>query len=223
MPDDSPENATDNAARKVEGKPNWVEVGTLAVLVFTFAAAVYAGCEAKRLADLTENTARRQLRSHVLYEGAKIFNRQQNAVVSVQFKNSSATPAFETTYWWNVKAFGTNDLGKLEFRDTVDDASIDLGGGGIITSDEREIPASDIADARNGKKVIYLWGLIKYRDVFQRCQYARFAFKSGTKIEYDKWTMGLFRGGGTDVSDSHEDNCGNKSKIQYLPPTINIP
>ena len=35
-------------------KPNWVEIGTLMVLILTFGAAIFAGAEAKRLADATE-------------------------------------------------------------------------------------------------------------------------------------------------------------------------
>jgi hypothetical protein len=42
-------------AKQPPKPPNWVEKGTLLVLIFTFFAAVYAGVEAGRLADLTQS------------------------------------------------------------------------------------------------------------------------------------------------------------------------
>jgi hypothetical protein len=213
-------------------KANWVEKGTLFILGLTFVAAAYAGCEAKRLADLTDllivdakDTAKRQLRAHVLYDSATFAIRNKNAAITIRFKNSGNTPAYETTYWWNVKAFGPTEAGKLEFPDT-ERSSLDIGSQGFLDVDDKEIPLSDIEEARKGNKIIYIWGLVKYRDVFQRCQLGSFALRSGSKIDPDKWVLRGFTSGSTSVTDYQDEHCnknGNGKSIDtastiYIPP-----
>lgn len=225
------DNADINPAPSQQGtkKPNWVDKGALAALWLAFAAAVYAGCEAKRLADLTDtmiiearDTAKRQLRAHVLYDGASINLRKTTAAIAVRFKNSGTTPAYETTYWWNVKAFTPTEVGKLEFFDT-DKISLDIGSGGALDTNDREIPLGDIEEARKGNKIIYIWGLIKYRDVFQRCQFASFALRSSIKIDVEDWVLRGFTNGSTIVSDGPDKRCGKDDKSPDLPPTIFLP
>jgi hypothetical protein len=168
-------------------------------------------------------TAQRQLRAHVLYDGVSIVPNKTNAVVTLKLKNSGATPAYRATYWWNLKAFPTNEKGELKFSDTGD-ISTDVGAGGTMDTDEIEMSSSDIADAKSGKKIIYVWGLVKYLDVFQRCQVASFAFRSGNKIDYDRLLVRSFRTGGTIVSDDSETkDCKEKKKHYWIPPTISIP
>jgi hypothetical protein len=167
-------------------------------------------------AKIADDTAKRQLRAHVLYDGVTITQLKNTAAVSIRFKNSGATPAYETTYWWNVKAFTPTEAGKLEFFDT-EKASIDIGAGSFLDTDEREIPLADIEEARRNNKIIYVWGLVKYRDVFQRCQYASFALRSGTKIDFSKWILRGFTNGSTIVSDSPDEHCKSAKNPDSIP------
>jgi hypothetical protein len=193
----------------------------IALLLFCATLALY--CATRDLVHDADNNARRQLRAHVLYDGISVTPRKPNAAIFVRFKNSGATPAYEATYWWNIKAFTPTEAGRLEFFDT-ERASLDIGAGGFLEADEREFPLGDIEEARKGNKIIYVWGLVKYRDVFHRCQFASFAFRSGIKIDQDKWILRGFTNGSTIVSDYPDSSkCQKDGKTAEMPPAIFLP
>jgi len=96
-----------NQAKRRPNKPNWVDKGTLIVLLFTLGAACYAGYEADRLADGTDrlvasagDTAKRQLRAYVGILPGDVENFGDVANQSFTFirKNYGATPAYDVTW-----------------------------------------------------------------------------------------------------------------------------
>jgi hypothetical protein len=94
---------TDTAKHSPE-PPNWVDKGTLVVLILAFLAAIYAGYEASRLADGTDrlvttadDSAKRQLRAYVGIVPGDIenFGDREKQVFTMTRKNYGPTPAYD--------------------------------------------------------------------------------------------------------------------------------
>jgi hypothetical protein len=208
-----------------------VVLALIAAVASTFSA-IYSGQQADiahAQLSLADQAEKRQLRAHVLYESVILSVDGVKATAFLRFKNSAPTPAFNVTYWWDRRAIDPTKPSSLEFADT-DAVSMDIGSGGYLDTDEKEISSVDIEAVRNHKKLIYVWGLIKYKDVFQRCQILSFAFQGTTTLSPGKWTLrGFSGGGGTSVDDNEKGDCpddtknGIAMKTKGLPGPIQLP
>lgn len=195
----------------------WLVIVTGILCIATIASVVALIVTDNTLKD----TARRQLRAHLLYESATITMENSKPVLSVRFKNSGATPAYEATYWWNVKAYASDESATLEFKET-ERASMDVGSGGVLDTDEKDV-AAEVSAVKSGDKILYVWGVVKYKDVFQRCQYASFALRSGPKIDPGKLILRGFAYGSTYVSDYENERGCKDGKALQMPPSISLP
>jgi hypothetical protein len=134
---------------------------------------------ATRQRDISINTEHRQLRAYVLFDSAQI---KLDAATRprVVVKNTGQTPAYNVTNWWRFiltdphpGAFDEAHARTVRFKDTGTE-TVDLGAG--VTYELRQpdsellLSADDANAVRSGRKVIYAWGIIKYRDIFQKCQ-----------------------------------------------------
>jgi len=163
-------------------RQNKIGVCSLVISACALGAAIVAGViannayvETKRQADaairqvaIAQDTERHQLRAHILYDSVILNVDGQKMTAFLRFKNTAATPALGATYWWNIRAIEPTKVSALEFEDT-NTVSVDVGNSGFLDTEDREILADDIKAARDRKKIIYIWGLVKYKDVFQRC------------------------------------------------------
>ena len=202
----------------------------IAALASAFSA-IYSGQQAgiaRAQLNLANHAEKRQLRAHILYDSVILSVDGGKASAFLRFKNSAPTPAFNVTYWWDRKVIDPTKPSSLEFTDT-NAVSIDIGSGGFLDTDEKEISSIDVEAVRNRKKIIYVWGLVKYKDVFQRCQIISFAFQGTTNLSPGKWTLrGFSDGGGTSVDDNEEGDClddtkkGIATKKKGLPDPIQL-
>jgi hypothetical protein len=163
--------------------------------------------------------SKRQLRAHILYDGISITKHDTNGTVSITLKNFGQTPAYNVTYWWDIRAFPSGDIARLEFQDTGI-SSLDVGSNGILETADRELSHADIKAVQAGAKTVFVWGLIKYRDVFQRCHLASFAFRGDRNIDAAKWKLRGLEAGKTGVSDDDNQCTKGVLKSPIVPPSI---
>jgi hypothetical protein len=160
----------------------------------TFIAAMIAGYEARRLADLTQKaltvadkTAKAQLRAHVLSTKGTISISKDRRFykITVHFKNGGPTPAYNLTYAMKSKVTKPGRI-QMDYADmeTNDEISNDLVGGEpwSITLYRERISSDDLKSLQNGTKVVFVWGVLKYRDGFQRCQKTEFHLQNHERI-----------------------------------------
>ena len=200
----------------------WATVAGVVVVAIYTTVAAWQACLTRESIVLADDTAKRQLRAHVLYDSASLAGKPPS-IITLKFKNSGQTPAYNVTYWWKAKVFGLKETGILEFADT-EDASSDIGAGGFFETEQPIFPA-DIEAARQGKKIIYVWGMVKYRDIYQRCQFSMFALRNGANIDTNIGLISLrgFKGGGTAASDDPENRCPKDGPKKYPYPTAKDP
>ncbi|MFY9759000.1 MAG: hypothetical protein WAK32_01150 [Xanthobacteraceae bacterium] len=171
-------NVYPHAAQENGKKPNWVEKGTLIVLFLTLGAALFAGFEAYRLADSTENTAKEQLRAYVDIGTSRC---------AVRFVKPDQPKAFCTVV---VKNFGLTPSNYVAFiaRTVVREMPLDeskplppptrnpllsrLPPGGVIDegvpTEEDVLTADQVTSYTNGTGAIYSYGDITFDDEFRR-------------------------------------------------------
>jgi hypothetical protein len=190
------EEEREDRGRKIR---EWITIGLIAL---TFVAICYQVHEmikvyepierqavaANKSANIASDTAKRQLRSYVLYEHGKILRTETAFEAEVIFKNTGQTPAYNVTTFINVDLRDTlkepiDDPTQIfEFKETGV-ATSDVGSNGI-----RRLKAGLNFDSpfepffiNAGRKTIYVWGTVKYRDIFHpdtlRCQVATFLGK----------------------------------------------
>jgi hypothetical protein len=166
--------------------------GALAVgtwLAF-LAAGIYAGIAASQLDEMTRQRdtvariSRSQFRAYVLYEGGKleISRDGRNYTAYVALKNFGQTPAYNVTHWINAVPVDRPDapleiVRKHGVRDTGTN-TVDLGLEQSMCIVQK-FPAGDSMQ----NKVVYVWGLIKYRDRYQRCQLDLFELRTEGQIK----------------------------------------
>jgi hypothetical protein len=188
---DRPHYSTDEEAHRAEERRYWGHqkfynwsVGTVAFIAML--AAIVAACfaggayyETKRQADIALDTERRQLRAYVTFEDGKLI--VSNPVsADIQIKNSGQTPAFGFTSWVGIRLINsvadTNDDEFFKFTETPA-ASQDIGAQSIRhlrPQNSLNLSEADFLAIRRGRKRIVIWGIAKYRDSFQRCQFSTF-------------------------------------------------
>jgi hypothetical protein len=191
----------------LKSKASWVEAGNLVVLTATLFAAGAAAFEARHMSNLTRraiseadaaarkqqaisiDTEHRQLRAYVLLESARLIETHNGVTPTVSIKNSGQTPAYNVTSWWNVRAgpelptlVDEGGHNVLPFQETGSDTA-DLGAGESYTLPGQANTAPpkpiDWDAVRSGQQTLYVWGIVKYRDIFQNCQRSVFYLRTG--------------------------------------------
>jgi hypothetical protein len=156
----------------------------LGAAVFTGFAAYYTSKQWATALD----TERRQLRAHVLFGEAFVTVAGTKLKAAVAVKNSGQTPAYSLTDWWAMKIspnidnpYGKDGSRPLPLEETGAE-SVDIGSGRVQTlypaAKTIDITSDELEAVRAGRLFVYLWGIVKYRDVFQRCQLAAFFAKN---------------------------------------------
>jgi len=126
---------------------------------------------------------KRQLRAYLTFQDGGIKCGGADCGLQLNVKNSGQTPAYNVTCYFASQSRAvhpeplTNEAYKtFEFRETGA-ASIDLGN-----NDLQGLPACAIGSFVKSLSVppgqeTYAWGIVKYRDIFQRCHRSAFLAK----------------------------------------------
>jgi len=171
------------------GSEKWKGITALGTIAAVLAASIYAAIAAYQLVLMRE-TAQRQFRAYVLYEGGRVDISKDgwSYTVFIEMKNSGQTPAYSTEYWFNARIMdrlpdpfryffppcvgdsSKGCTGVVKFRITPDEGVTDIGTQQSVCF-RKTFPTTS-TDWSN--KVIYVWGYVTYWDQFQRSQYAAF-------------------------------------------------
>lgn len=100
------------------------------------------------------------------------------AGVRVVSRNTGQTPAIETVTWISTGIFSVDEEETLSapHLSKIKKKSVSvIAPDGLITTDAGfVIDDEGEADLRSGKRLMYSWGLVTYRDVFDRVRISRF-------------------------------------------------
>ncbi len=161
-------------------------IGSGLVLV-AIAIAFWAALEARRAAiatartvKVTSDTAERQLRAYVHISQPTItLNEDGTAAINIRIENAGRTPAHHLI-WWEKAGVGAHDL-KTELRSDNPDpeyvSGLVLQAGGSADHDVK-LNILNIEENReaiaNSESAIFIYGNIKYRDIFNKEHTTRF-------------------------------------------------
>ena len=177
----------------------WKKIDWMIVVTFLlFLATLGLYCSTRDLVEGGEKTSKLQLRAYITYVGDSRIdcaNQTQGCGLSIEIKNSGITPAYNVTCFYASESRDTiaepivdENWYKLFRFDETGDATVDIGAG----DQHRGLPAchrgTTIQNAIAGAgKTIYVWGVAKYRDVFQHCHIAAFIAKNAASSLQFLW------------------------------------
>jgi hypothetical protein len=121
-------------------------------------------------------TAERQLRAYVLVSSAKVhdFGIERPPRAEVIIKNSGQTPAFDLSPWagFVIGDFPLN-IELIDPPPSIKKSQATLGAGdtsGHLTPAGRPLTKIEIDMIKSGTKAIYVFGEIKYQDIFKKTE-----------------------------------------------------
>lgn len=177
----------DDAPRQ---KSKWTDIATVILTFAILVTAIVSGFIFYGQLVESRNLTKRQFRAYLLYESGRvdISKDEKTYTVYIEVKNSGQGPAFTVTHWFNAKAmdrlpdpFESFSLAKSKFQ--VEDTgreSTDVGSGQSMCI-TRQFPVAH-TELSGPNTVIYVWGIVKFRDQFQRAQMEAFALQSTSRI-----------------------------------------
>jgi hypothetical protein len=130
--------------------------------------------------------ARRQYRAYIFYNenAIELLPADAKYRVTMTLKNRGQTTAYSVTYWWAARVLpvvgGPRRQYDVAFKETGRASfDIDPQGEWPIDSLEEPVSAAELEAVREGTKAVYIWGVVKYRDAFMRCQLVNFLVRGG--------------------------------------------
>jgi hypothetical protein len=172
--------------------PNWVEIWTLIVLVCAFGAALYAGHEARRLADSTDvsiakadesatkqreisvDAEQRQLRAYMQASPGNVFNLKSGARLEARIviDNSGQTPGDSVKRWAAMKIsrpLTADEITALGSGDREEGTMVSMPHASHVIIRGLDAPTAQQSDAIiRGDQRLYLFGRIEYADIFDK-------------------------------------------------------
>lgn len=168
----------------------WMNLFALLGLVATVAYARRAWIASRDSAEAankalrhTEVTAERQLRAYIGLEGGhlKIFSDEGRLQAEIRFKNSGATPAYNTRLRGGMFIAKHPD-GEFLFRDLADHIApptVISPGGSFEKTESGKTLAQRLADLKDNKEIIFVYGYITYDDAFGRPHFTNYRMYCG--------------------------------------------
>ena len=147
-------------------------------------AAIGAVKAAEGAVKITSDTAERQLRAYLnIHKAYVIWEKNRVVRAWVDVTNTGQTPARDIEHWISLN-FGDDVQFPAPPLDTMfpDQSKSDLGAGIHLTVDIKTDPLTDEnwRDIRARSMNLYVWGEIRYLDIFKReTRYTRFRFVLG--------------------------------------------
>ncbi len=152
------------------------------LVLFTVVLAVIALFE-------SQSNNRRQLRAYVFVDGADIYDgatfdppREEFVGipgVSLRIKNSGSTPAHGIVHWCGIDVIGVDNERQIT---TPNIAGMPEAGGWIpaggfmskFVRHARQLTFEETQAIREGRMAIYVYGIIRYRDIYGRTRYTKY-------------------------------------------------
>src|SRR5262249_50668194 len=133
----------------------------------------------RALVKSSELTAQRQLRAYLQVVKAQLVMRHE-PVIQLEVHNSGQTPAYGIAMPSDMAL--ADYPRRLESRpgDASADARAIVGGGETFSTEiaysKGRMNGQDIESIEDGKKAIYLTGVINYTDIFHEKRFTRFSY-----------------------------------------------
>jgi len=155
--------------------------------------------EMRQSAGLSRQAMERQLSPHLVYAGGDL---SKDGKVSVTFRNTGQSPAFATGSWWSY-AFMVDPTPFIS-EDHKLDSVFGIGAPGELKQDigggnaEYPLPGADnhavikpaeLLAGLKANRILFVWGIVKYRDLFQNCQHTAFVAESVPGADGKSWTL----------------------------------
>ncbi len=181
----------------------WTAVGTGALAVITAALAIFTyrlWRSTGNLVEDAERTAVRQLRADVFVENARIVAADANSNfiepnrtifagggtgVVIEFRNFGQTPAYDAQATISTELVDWPLITELVPKARFDDPKISKASMGpssnraIFWVSGVVLSTEVLGDLRSGKKAIFVFGEIRYRDAFGNDRFTRYRFYTG--------------------------------------------
>jgi hypothetical protein len=182
----------------------WQVGADVAIAGFTFVLLAVSGFQGwllKQSVDLARNTSEKQLRAYIVCAGGEMNDaRELNTSLTITAKNTGQTPAREVTM---LTQFTIRDPGwNGPFELDSEAASMSVLGPGMELENSKtfEVPEEMRKLLAEGKKVIWIWGTVRYKDVFGVDRYTNFRFLEGGANGFHAGTALTFSTEGNDAN-----------------------
>lgn len=150
----------------------WLAVVTTALALFTF----WLWGATRKLVIGSDKNSKRQLRAYVNVLSVKMVNVQRGQQVHIEFKNFGQTPAKNIRVWWEMTIRELQLVGGLE-RSTSPTAKHGVLAPSDLYTMSAPLPLfSDGGEVHDGKKALYVFGQLCYRDAFDEDRITNFQF-----------------------------------------------
>lgn len=189
-----------------QGNESWpaffgyrVKVTDSLLVLFTF----LLWLATRNLVKGAEKTSERQLRAYVFpeayiicaaNEAGEIVEPQQVIAVGfrpvsvVRFKNTGQTPAYGVTIFGRMEivdwSLVEGALPEIDFTKS-DVSRTSLGPGAATTKfeiNERNLTTEDMAVLQSGKKAIFVYGEVRYQDIFKKIRFTKYRMFIGGPV-----------------------------------------
>jgi hypothetical protein len=162
---------------------DWIkrEPGTVAAFLL-FAATVALVCVTRSLVNDTEKTAERQLRAYIQASPNSVFNLESGSKLEayIIISNSGQTPGKEVERWAAMKIskpLTTSEVAELGWGDREEGKLVSMPHESHAIIRQSAPPtALEAAAIIKGDQRIYVFGQIKYIDVFDEPRTSEFCF-----------------------------------------------
>ena len=154
-------------------------------LTFILSVAAVIQCE---IFILQIFTTRSQLRAYVFIEKIKIKRRalSNNWDIMYTVKNNGVTPAHRVHIWATSSAFdGNTDFLFLIPNSPAYESLGSIAPHGDFIDNDESVESVSVADLKSGKRAIFLWGRILYKDVFRCSRRTDFCYFVGGESGLD--------------------------------------
>jgi uncharacterized protein (UPF0333 family) len=146
--------------------------------------------------ELSRETAQQQLRAYFFITKPRIvvFNQGKKCVHEMLIRNYGQTPAHDVVVITNTDFFDPNPIAFPELeqpKGEISRSSIAPSGEIIFTTvTEAPLTVDQLKSVASGKQAFFVWGEIRYTDVFSRPQITHFRLRFGrAQLELSSGTM----------------------------------
>lgn len=144
---------------------------------------------ARKSNEIAQETAERQLRAYLSIEAGHIrdWNSSDPTIVQVHAKNNGQTPAYEVQITAGVMVLPRILPAGIQFEYGFNDSisKTIIHPDGVVVSDARStapLSEAEITNGREGSNVrLYVGGIVRYKDAFQKTRATKFLVSSGGK------------------------------------------
>jgi hypothetical protein len=159
-------------------------------------------------------TLRAAMRAYVVLDEGYVSKLDGTYKVVAELKNGGSTPALDVTRWIGAAVVPPKgEIAKLNFNDTgtVNNDIAPNGRFDIAEARDNIVP-KELAEKDSGWSDLYILGLVKYRDVFQQCQYSSFISFAGPADSTGRRKLVVFQARSTPAEGKP---CSNEGKADF--------